>query len=178
MSGHDTAHYSVLKAIVFWTPESSDEERDMGNVPELTVTPQIEFLDHFSSRAGVRSKDASVPVEIGGEVSLTLDEMTAENIAMAFLGQISDQVEGDPGYDEGATRKKISVLAGNEIVGKLRVQGTNTVGKRVEAVFPRVSFKGGNAFSFISDEWASMQLTGELLYSDEEESYGNIFEMN
>lgn len=159
-----TANYTISRAKVYWTPDGGSE-RELGNCPSLVVTPKFEFLDHYSSMSGVRAKDASVPVEIGAEISITLDEWTIENLAMAVLGTVSAQEAGDPGYDVGAgTQKdKIAILTGTEVKGKIRVVGTNTIGVKVEGQFPLVSFKGGNAINFLSEEWNQLELSGEIL---------------
>lgn len=174
---HDVMNYSILKAKIFWTP-AGGEERDLGNVPEATFTPNVEFLDHFSSREGVRKKDRTVVVEQSGELSIALDERTVENVAMAVLGVVAEQEVGDPGYDSEAPTqlRKVSVLATSEIVGSIRIVGTNDIGTLSTAEFPRVSFKGGDSIGFISDEWDSFTLTGEVLYDEEEGTFGTIYE--
>lgn len=58
---------------------------DLGNVPELTLTREVERLDHFSSRTGIRQKDQSIIVETSMTGSFTADEVRFENIAY-FLG--------------------------------------------------------------------------------------------
>ena len=58
----------------------------MGNCTEFEFTPEIEKLDHFSSREGVRTKDKSVVLQKSGTVRLVLDEWSVENLKLAVLG--------------------------------------------------------------------------------------------
>lgn len=173
-----TANYTIPRGIFYFTPEGGTE-RDLGNVSNASLTLNVEFLDHFSSRAGIRSKDLSVPVQIGGELSLTLDEWQLENLALAVLGTVSDQETGDPGYVDGATEqnKKIAMLNSTSVVGQVRMVGTNSVGVKVEVLLPRVSFKSGNQLSLIADEWGTIEVGAEILYDETSGSYGDIFEI-
>jgi hypothetical protein len=180
-----TANYTVSKGIVSWKPEGAPNYRDLGNAPALSITPEIEFLEHFSSRAGIKSKDLEVPVQVAGKVSLTLDEFTIDNIALAILGQVSDQTSGDPGFiaslGPGETqRRRVQIMSESTIIGALRYVGTNTVGKRVQVDLPRVAFKGGSALQLISDEWNQFELTGEILLDTAQTNnigFGRIYEI-
>jgi hypothetical protein len=180
-----TANYTVSKGIVSWKPEGAADYRDLGNAPALSITPEIEFLEHFTSRAGIKSKDLEVPVQIAGQVSLTLDEFTIDNIALAILGQAEDQTIGDPGFipflgQDETQRRRVQLMTESTIIGALRYVGTNTVGKRVRVELPRVAFKGGSALQLISDEWNQFELTGELLLDTAETDnigFGRIYEI-
>ena len=163
-----TANYTVSKGIVSWKPEGASTYRDLGNAPALSVTPEIEWLEHFSSRAGIRAKDLEVPVKLAGTVAITLDEFTLENVALAILGEVEDQTTGDPGFiaslGAGETqRRRVGIMTESQIIGALRYVGTNSVGRRVQVELPRVAFKGGSALNLVSDEWNQFELTGELL---------------
>src|SRR5688572_23401320 len=61
----------------------------IGNTPELSFTIESENLDHFSSDAGIREKDASVPLEVSRSGSFTTDAVNPENIAYFFFGSRS-----------------------------------------------------------------------------------------
>lgn len=68
------------------TPEGFEY---IGNTPELSFTIESENLDHFSSDAGIREKDASVPLEVSRSGSFTTDAINPENIAYFFFGSRS-----------------------------------------------------------------------------------------
>jgi hypothetical protein len=179
MSTPNVLNYQVGKAIVSWKPAGASTYRDLGNVSAAALQVNVEFLDHFSSRAGIRSKDRSVPVELAGEVTLTMDEITAENLAMAVLGTVSAQTSNDPGYDANAStqRSKVDILAASNLDGALRIVGTNSVGRRMQIDLWSVSFKGGSSVAFIGDEWTEVELTGEVLRDENEGSFGRIAEI-
>lgn len=123
--------------------------RDLGEAPEFTLQPNIEKKDYQSSRTGMRTKVREVAISTGGTVSLQLDEITRENLALYFYGSLSGDV--------------VKLLDSTEVVGVLKFEGTNIIGKRCDYE-GRVSLTPSDAFAFLtSGEWANMKLSGELL---------------
>jgi len=147
-------NYFIGKGIV------SFEGRDLGNAPEVEITPTIEKLDHFSSRAGVRSKDRSIVLERGLQIRIVLEEITAENLRLLLMGSA---VAGG----------SFDILAVDEIEGELTFEGTNDVGQKVSFTIPSVSFTPSGSLNLISDEWGSIEITGEILST--ESSAGTSF---
>lgn len=90
----NTENYTLGKGVVFFSRQLSpgvyDAERDLGNAPSLALGVDIESLEHFSSRSGIRTKDKEVNVQVSPTVSLTLDEVNADNLALIFLGTTTD----------------------------------------------------------------------------------------
>lgn len=64
-------------------------ERYLGNSPELNLTTESETLDHFNSDRGIRVKDKSILLEKSDSGSFILDEISNENVALWFLGDVS-----------------------------------------------------------------------------------------
>lgn len=62
-------------------------ERYLGNTPSFAPTNDTETLDHYSSEAGIRQKDASVILQVDQNGAFTCDDITAENLALFFLGE-------------------------------------------------------------------------------------------
>jgi len=60
--------------------------RDMGNAPEFSFTITSQVLDHYSSRAGVKSLDKEVVISQDCEVKFKLDEINFENLALWTSG--------------------------------------------------------------------------------------------
>jgi hypothetical protein len=89
--------------------------RDIGNVSSLETTPNLTTLEHFSSREGVKNKDKEVVTEKKMTVTMVMDEWTAENLAMALLGDISTDVDGN---------KVIDIFSRNSFEGELKYEGT------------------------------------------------------
>jgi hypothetical protein len=61
----------------------------IGNTPEFSLTIESETLDHYSSDAGIREKDDSVPLETTRTGSFTTDNISPENTALFFFGSAS-----------------------------------------------------------------------------------------
>lgn len=68
--------------------------RYLGNTPEFSLTIESENLDHFNSDAGIREKDASVPLEVNRTGSLVTDNINPENVALFFFGEASVEATG------------------------------------------------------------------------------------
>lgn len=142
----------VGKGIVSFTPDNNGTpgtKRDLGNVTEMEITPEIEKLDHFSSRAGVRQKDYSVPLSQTLTVRMVLEEMTLENLAMALMGTV--------------TAGKLSIFSKTEFRGELEFLGTNSIGPKQKVTLYNVSFTPSSGVQLISEEWNNFELTGEAL---------------
>lgn len=77
-------------------------ERYLGNTPEYSLTNDVETLDHFNSDRGLREKDESVLLEISSSGSMTCDNISGENVALFFLGNL-------------LTKSSTSVLAQKEV---------------------------------------------------------------
>ena len=68
--------------------------RDLGNVIDPQIVPQIERLDHFSMRRGRRAKDRSEITQRGGQLNFSIDEINLHNLMFAF-GATTDPEEKD-----------------------------------------------------------------------------------
>lgn len=64
-------------------------ERYLGNTPSFAPSNETENLDHYSSEAGVRLKDASVMLQADQNGAFTCDDISLENVALFFLGNVS-----------------------------------------------------------------------------------------
>lgn len=60
--------------------------RDLGNATEFNVSIDTEKLDHQSSREGLKVIDKEVVISQKMNLSLTLDEINFENLALFFSG--------------------------------------------------------------------------------------------
>ncbi|KLK91423.1 hypothetical protein AA309_20220 [Microvirga vignae] len=150
----DPLFYYIGKGKLSWTP-TGGVKRDLGNVPELEFTPELETLPHYSSRTGSRTKDREVVVAKGGTIRIVMEEFTAANIAMMVMGTVSaDTLSGGDAID---------VFAVTEITGQIDFESTNDVGPKIDMTLYNVSFKPGASLSLISEEWGGMELSGETL---------------
>lgn len=169
LASPNVLNYAVLKGIVHFTPEGG-VRRDLGNCTQFDFEPAVETLDHFSSRTGVRSKDFSVTLEKSATVTITLDEITLKNLQMALMG---GTISAGDGTTEGGDNAGFDIFAESEVRGVLELTGTNDVGPRYNIRLPSVSFKPGGAIPFIGDDWAAIELSGEVLAVDG--SFGRVW---
>lgn len=160
-----TLNYFIGKGVLSFTPDGGSI-RDLGNAPEVELTPDLEELEHFSSRGGVRTKDRTVILEKGLTLRVVLDEVTPENLAMLLLGTVSTNT---------ATDKYFEIFALSEIVGAIAFTGSNDIGNQYQLDLPSVSFIPGSGFNLISDEWGQIELTGDVLEVDG--SFGTLTEI-
>jgi hypothetical protein len=128
---------------------------EVGNVSSATFSTELETLDHFSSMAGTRSKDKTVIVEKAATLVITTDEISPENMRLKILGDA---------YTAGVSK----IFATNAITKMVKFTNTNEVGPQYEWIFYKVDFVPSGEFQFISDEWNTIELTGNVLAVDGE----------
>lgn len=63
------------------------EYRDLGNASEFNISIETEKLEHQSSREGLKTIDKEVVVSQKMSLSVTLDEINFENMALFFSGE-------------------------------------------------------------------------------------------
>jgi hypothetical protein len=149
----DVRNLVIGKANVFFKKEGDTERRHIGNVPEFAPEPAVETLDHFSSMAGVKKRDRNVVIEQTMTVAFTIEEWTVENLAIALQGATGVDSEG---------QTTIAIGAVSDTRGELTLEMTNDVGPRYNVVFPSVALRPAGGIGFISEEWASVDLEGEI----------------
>jgi hypothetical protein len=66
-------------------------ERDLGNVPGLTLNVASETAEHFSSRSGIAKKDLTVTISVAFNSTVEIEDFSAENLAL-FLGGSVNQI--------------------------------------------------------------------------------------
>lgn len=148
----NTGNYMVGKGVVKVNVVGIDSDwRLVGNCSLFELTPQITKLPHYSSQRGTKFKDANVTQQKEMSIKLTLDEITPENLQIALLGADAD-----------STGLVHNILQLDEIIAALRLVGTNSVGNKFQIDVPTVSLTPSNAVGFITDGWATIELTGDV----------------
>jgi hypothetical protein len=150
----DIRNYTIGKGVASIKLTGDASFRDIGNVTAFEFTPTAETLDHFSTRTGVKSKDRTVVVSMEGELKITMEEFTVENLALALMGNIDV---------DSSDRPVIDLLQQSSIVGEVKFVGANTVGQKFTWLFNNVSFTPSSTVSPLSDEWGSFEVTGQVL---------------
>lgn len=67
--------------------------RRLGNIPEATVSQNIEKLTHVSSEGGINVQDASVDTANDQAFNFTTDNVSLDNLALWFNSGVSEVVE-------------------------------------------------------------------------------------
>ena len=148
-------NYFIGKGVLKFLPTGASEYIHLGNCPEIEYTPTLDVLDHFSSMAGIRSKDKKVVREKAATVRAVMEELTPYNLSLALLGSL-DATGSPTGYT-------IDIFSLAEITGKLRFIGGNDIGPKVQYDWNNVSIIPSSSINLISEEWASMEFTADVL---------------
>jgi len=159
----NTDNYIVGKGICYIKLLADADYVDVGNVPEFETTPNIDKLDHFSSRAGVASKDKSIAKTKGMTLRMVMEEFTARNLGLALLGTPDVSNPGNV---------TIPIFQDNSVTCAVKLVGTNEVGPKWTYEFPQVEFLPSSALNPISDEWGQIEITGDILFQEESDSFG------
>ncbi len=165
------SNYTLGKGVLYFDKFDANGqltgERDLGNAPELQFNMTVEMLDHFSSRAGISSKDAQVTKMVTPTFTFTLDEFSDDNLSMLFYGDSTD-VLVQPAVDyetvilPGTVNKKSYYSLGHRDVGVWKVGVTYELGKTAsdiadDAVVTNTS--GGS-----TNTWAVITAIGNTVY--------------
>jgi len=67
-------------------------EMFFGNCSELTFSSSSETLDHYSSTSGIKTKDSSITISVDRSGAITVDNISADNLALAYAGEASSLV--------------------------------------------------------------------------------------
>lgn len=153
-----TGNLQIGKANIYFTPVGH-ARRHIGNVPTGTFELAIDKLDHFSSMSGIKKKDFSATLSVTGTLTLSLEEMNVENLALAMLGDTpaadnSTEGDGNIGFIIGEVES---------VTGRIEVIGSNDVGPRYTYDFPSVTFTPSKAVDFIGEDFTALELTGDVL---------------
>lgn len=112
--------------------------RYLGNVPELKIGLSVDFMEHKESISGSRIMDQRTQKQMKGTVSVTLEELTSANLALALYGQtprdlsVASQAVTGPG-GSGTAWSAIAIALGAIVTSagnryQCVLAGTATVG--------------------------------------------------
>lgn len=150
-------NYVVGKGFLIFKPDGENDFFHLGNVPSFVFTPAIEKLEHFSSMEGTKEKDAIIVTQKSGTVKITMEEFTKRNLGMMLMGDVDDADPDDITID---------IFSRTSLRGELRYYATNDVGPRWRIFLNAVEFTPSGDFSPISENIASMEVTGDVFSVD------------
>lgn len=79
-------NYLYGKGRLYFKPDGETGFIDFGNVPKFEITVAVEKAEHYSSRYGSKEKDLEFVTQKKADSSFDLEEYSAENLNLAFLG--------------------------------------------------------------------------------------------
>ena len=86
--------YIIGRGIIYFASVNSSgfplEFRDLGNAPEFSAQLESETIEHQSSRGGLKQTDKKVNVSISASITMTLDEINFDNLALFLSGGTSE----------------------------------------------------------------------------------------
>jgi len=147
-------NYHIGKGVVSFKEAEAADFVELGNAPSFVWEPTIEKLEHFSSMEGVKTKDFTAVTQTGATITLTIDEVTPENLRLFTLGEIG------VGVPDGVT---VSAFKNTEITGDIKVECTNDIGQKI-SFLATISIVPSGQFSFITaeDEFTVLELQAEV----------------
>jgi len=134
-------NYHIGKGVVSWKP-TGGSFADLGNAPLFQYAPTVTKLEHFSAREGVKTKDFSAITQISATITIHLDEITAQNLALFALSDADLTTAGSV---------TMGGLTKAEFPGTIKVVGTNDIGQQIDFTGDCTLIPQGN-FSFITSE--------------------------
>ena len=144
---------SVLKGFLLFQRQGLDPTPvHLGNATKITYTADAPVLPHFTEMAGIKIQDNAVITQVGGTIEATLEEQTAYNTGLYFLGS--------PEYNDPDAADIPIYSIQSPIQGQLWLYGTNIVGPRWYFYLSNVLLAPKGGFDMISDGWASIPLAG------------------
>jgi hypothetical protein len=143
-------NYQIGKGFAIFTPEGGIATH-LGNMPKFVYSPAVTVLPHFSSMAGTSVQDFSVITREGGSIAADLEEMTAFNLSLFFLGTINST---NPSAVTVGIYDQLQ-----QIAGRLQFYATNNVGPRWQMDYTKVLVSPTGQFNPISEGYNAMTVT-------------------
>lgn len=92
----DANNYTLGRGVIYFDQFVSDaptgRSLDLGNAPAFNIAVEVESLEHFSSRAGLRAKDKEVISQLTPTITFTLDEINEETLRLLFMADIQSDL--------------------------------------------------------------------------------------
>jgi hypothetical protein len=153
----DVGNLMLGRGVILLQPQGDSGFYDVGNSPALNITPKVDTLEHYDAQAQSLSRDALFATKKSIEIKMDLEELTAKNMAMLFMGAVDTTNVGTP------QMPLINLMLNDTITGHFKFFGTNTRGPRYYVDLPNVTFIPGGDFSPITEnKLAVMSLTGSV----------------
>lgn len=153
---HSTDYYTTgggILSIAEWdgtTPPEEGEYVDAGNCIELSVQPEVEWLEHKSHRGGTAKTDKKVATESKLMINFKLDEIQEMHLKSFFMADTS-----------GTTIRPLNATSKEYAIKFVPDYETGT---EYDYELWRVQLSPAEALNIINmGEWATMGFSGEVL---------------
>jgi hypothetical protein len=134
-------NYSIPTGVGSFKQTGDADFRPLGNVVNFSISNTVTKKDHFRSYGGRRTKDKTTVTQVAATAKGELDELTAENIAIFALGDVTTDTSG---------AIVIHGLSNTTFSGTLKIVGDNEEGTQIDWVGD-VIFTPSGDFSLIQD---------------------------
>jgi hypothetical protein len=142
--------------IIRWKGDNDAVKRDLGEFSKFEVTSDLTKLEYKSNKLGAKSVVKSIITEKKATLAITLNSVTALNLALA-LGGTPDTVT------TGLTR--FGFLKNNVAAGYMYLEGTNDEGDQIDFA-ARVELAPNGTYGPISDSWNELPMEGTIIADD------------
>lgn len=138
-----------------------DQAHSLGNIMDVSITPDVTYIDHYVSSKGKRVKDKIVANTVSLNIGFTFDEMNVGNISKFMLGDVS-----------GST---ISVLQNTLQEGSAVLRVNTDIGKSMVYRIPKCTLKPEGDLSLTEEDWQTGAFNLEVLeYVDGDSSNATV----
>jgi hypothetical protein len=84
--------YTIGKGKLLFREKGQNNFHDLGNCTDFKVATAVDKKDHFSSRSGTKTKDASLVIQQTATGSFTLDDLLNENMRLYLMAAAVHEV--------------------------------------------------------------------------------------
>jgi hypothetical protein len=88
---HNTDNYTVPGGIKLFFNDGTGE-RDLGNMVDVSIGRDTNYLEHYTNRPGVRRKDKVIALQESISIEFSLDEPVIQNFVLFFKGEDPEAV--------------------------------------------------------------------------------------
>jgi hypothetical protein len=141
----DVLNYFLGSGNVYWTP-SGGAQRHVGNCIKFEVGVDLTLKEHNERMTAARGVDVTHITASKGKWAITLEEITLENLQMAFLGTLA-----------GST---VSALGTTVLRGQLELVGTNDQGAKYTVTIPNAQVTPSATFDFLAENDGALEIEG------------------
>ncbi len=143
----------IGKGVVSIKKTGAMDWTDMGFVSKFQLALSETSIDYFSPRQGIKQKVRSLITEQAGKLTIVIDDMTIDNLALAVMGDDVATTAGDP---------VVQIFAVTSITCEMQFIGANEVGGTFDAYLRQVQLKPSGTVDLIGDALGSLTLEGDV----------------